>query len=125
MVLTAESNIRQFGRNLGSPWTSTPATARWSGQCPIVGYSEDMSIGSIPADTSPSAWAVVLERFASMTVGERANAAQELNDLCTAMAIAGIRHYHDDVNEDDLRWHLAARRYGKSLADEVYGSRLG
>lgn len=84
---------------------------------------EDMSIGSIPADTSPSAWAIALERFALMTIGERARAAQELNDMCTTMAIAGIRHYHGDVNEDDLRWHLAARRYDRSFADEVYGSR--
>jgi len=80
-----------------------------------------MSTGSIPADTTDDAWAIVVDRFASMTIAERANAAQELNDMCTDMAIAGIRHYHGHMTGDELRWHLAARRYGKSLANEVYG----
>lgn len=82
-----------------------------------------MATGSIPADTTPDAWTIVLDRFTSMTISERAQAAQELNDMCTTMAIVGIRHYQGDVSDDDLRWHLAARRYGKSLADEVYGPR--
>ena len=58
-----------------------------------------------------------------MTIDERAAAAQELNDMCTTLALAGIRAQHGDVTGDDLRWHLAFRRYGKSLADEVYGPR--
>ena len=82
-----------------------------------------MSTGSIPADTTPDAWATMLDRFASMTIVERAHAAQKLNDMCTTLAIAGIRHYQGDVSDDELRWHLAARRYGKSLANEVYGPR--
>lgn len=86
-------------------------------------YSGHMSTGSTPADTTPDAWGIMVDRFASMTIAERACVAQELNDMCTAMAIAGIRHERGDVSDDELRRHLAERRYGKSLADEVYGAR--
>lgn len=79
--------------------------------------------GAIPADTTADAWAILLDRFSSMAIADRAHAAQELNDASTEIAIAGIRCYHGDVTDDDLRWHLAARRYGKSLANEVYGPR--
>ena len=82
-----------------------------------------MSTAWLPADTSPSAWAIMLDRFTAMTIAQRAQAAQGLNDMCTEIAIAGIRHYHGDVSDDDLRWHLASRRYGRSVANEVYGAR--
>lgn len=58
-----------------------------------------------------------------MTIAEQANVMEELNDMCTTLAIAGIRHRHGDVSDQDLRWHLVARRYGSELADEVYGPR--
>ena len=66
---------------------------------------------------------MMIDRWKTMTVFERARAFQELNDMCTALALAGIRHQHGDVSDEDLRWHLAARRYGRTLADEVYGAR--
>ena len=91
--------------------------------CSAVGYSGTMLTDSLPADTSSAAQAIVLERLTSMTMSERANAAQELNDMCRTLSIAGIRAQHGEVTGDDLRWHLAFRRYGKSLADEVYGTR--
>lgn len=86
-------------------------------------YCWGVSNASFSRDTSPHAHNLMLARFASMTIEERAQATQELNDMCTSLAVAGIRAQHGDVTEDDLRWQLAARRYGESLADEVYGSR--
>ena len=58
-----------------------------------------------------------------MTMQERAIKAQELTDMCTMLAIAGIRAQHGRLSDDDLRWHLASRRYGRALADEAYGPR--
>lgn len=78
----------------------------------------------MPADTTPEVHSMMIERWKSMTVVERAQLFRELNDMCTTLAIAGIRHQHGDVSDDDLRWHLAARRYGRALADEVYGPRF-
>lgn len=62
-------------------------------------------------------------KFQAMSVAERAAKLEDLNDLCTTLAITGIRRQHGDLNPADLRWHLAARRYGTALADEVYGPR--
>ncbi len=45
-------------------------------------------------DTSPHVHALMMARFTSMTIAERAEAAQELNDMCTTIAIAGIRAQH-------------------------------
>lgn len=58
-----------------------------------------------------------------MTISERARVAADLNEMCTDLALAGIRKQHGDLPDEDLRWHLACRRYGKALADEVYGPR--
>jgi hypothetical protein len=58
-----------------------------------------------------------------MTVAERAQVAADLNEMCTKLAIAGIRARHGELADDDLRWHLASRRYGDALADDVYGAR--
>lgn len=74
-------------------------------------------------DTSPGAHALMVERFAAMTVLERSAVMNELNEMCTTLAIAGIREQHGDLSEHDMRWHLAFRRYGKALADAAYGAR--
>ncbi len=65
----------------------------------------------------------MVERFAAMTISERALVAEELNEMCTTLAVSGIRAQHGDVSDDDLRWHLAFRRYGKAVADNAYGAR--
>lgn len=66
---------------------------------------------------------MMVERFGAMTTCERAVVAAELNEMCTTLAIAGIRAQHGNLSDDDLRWHLAFRRYGKALADAAYGPR--
>lgn len=65
----------------------------------------------------------MVDRFKSMSIGQRAQAVDELNEMCTTLAVAGIRAQHGDVSDDELRWHLAFRRYGEALADAAYGSR--
>ena len=88
-----------------------------------LGYSECMSAAAIPSDTSAHARSLMVERFAAMSTTERARVAEELNEMCTTLAIAGIRSQHGDLSDHDLRWHLAFRRYGKALADDAYGAR--
>ena len=62
------------------------------------------------------------EKFAAMTAAERAVIAAELNDMCTKLALAGIRAQHGDLPEEQVRWHLVARRYGEQLANSAYGT---
>ncbi len=102
----------------GSTWTPNHTSL-----CRTAALLWGVPESVIPRDTSRHVHAMMMDRFASMTINERAATAEELNDMCTTLAIAGIRSQHGDVTGDDLRWHLAARRYGKSLADDVYGPR--
>ena len=57
-----------------------------------------------------------------MTMTERVTAIEALHRDCDALAVAGIRHTEPDANPGRLRYLLATRRYGRELADEVYGS---
>lgn len=82
-----------------------------------------MSAAPISSDTSVDARSLMVQRFAGMSIPERALVAEELNDMCTTLAVAGIRSQYGDLSDDDLRWHLARRRYSKALADEAYGAR--
>lgn len=82
-----------------------------------------MGAEPVVLDTSLDVQQRVLERFKSMTLSERAATAQSLSDMCTDLALAGMRHQHGELSAENLRWHLAARRYGRPLADQVYGSR--
>ena len=59
-------------------------------------------------------------RFVAMTPAERATLAEQLTSDCTALAIAGIRATHGELSDADLRYHLALRRYGRQIADQVY-----
>ena len=74
-------------------------------------------------DTNPAIDVVMMDRFASMTMAERAEVMNDLSEMCTKLALAGIRAQHGDLSIEDMRWHLCARRYGEALADEVYGPR--
>ena len=58
-----------------------------------------------------------------MSIAERATASVEMTNTCTELALAGIRLHHGELDDDSIRWHLAARRYGAALANQVYGSR--
>lgn len=62
-------------------------------------------------------------KFAAMSTADRAATLVALTDMCTKLALAGIRSSHGELSADDVRWHLASRRYGLRLADEVYGQR--
>lgn len=79
------------------------------------------STTTVPLDTSLEIDQMMADKFAAMTVAQRAVIAAELNDMCTKLALAGIRAQHGDLPEEQVRWHLAARRYGEQLANQAYG----
>lgn len=55
-----------------------------------------------------------------MSVAERAAQVDALCADATAMALADIRRRHHPGSSGE-RHELVARRYGRALADEVYG----
>lgn len=82
-----------------------------------------ISPATLPRDTSLDADAVLFAKFASMSLQERAELMDDLSQMGTELATAGITAQNGPVEGDELRWHLCARRYGERLANEAYGRR--
>lgn len=78
---------------------------------------------SIPVDTDPAAFAVLVERWRAMSVAERVDLIDQLNADVEQLAVAGIRASHPDLTELEIRHELARRRFGAALADEAYRHR--
>lgn len=79
-----------------------------------------MAQASIPTDTDPAAFALLVERWRSMSVAEKIDLIDQLNADVERMAVAGIRAAHPGITERELRHELARRRFGPELADEAY-----
>ena len=75
----------------------------------------------IPADTDAAADAVLIARWRSMSVSERAQLTMDLCRDVDRIARAGILASHPDATEPEIVRELARRRYGEVLAAEVYG----
>jgi len=80
---------------------------------------------SVPADTDPAAFAVLVERWRSMSVAERVDLVDQITADVEQLAVAGIRAMHPDLTEPEIRHELARRRFGATLADEAYRHRPG
>lgn len=78
----------------------------------------------VPADTDPAVFALVVERWRSMTVAERALLADQLSGEVESIAIAAIRAERPDATDVEVRYELVRRRYGQALADEAYAALL-
>ncbi len=74
------------------------------------------------ADTTPEAQAILDARWRAMAPAEKAQVVDELTAACTTLALAGIRLQNADLSPDGVLRELAARRYGRGLADEAYGT---
>lgn len=83
-------------------------------------YARLMALASVPADTSPEVFDVLVERWRTMSIGERFALIEQLNADVESIAIAGIRADQPDASEVQIRHQLARRRYGSELADEAF-----
>lgn len=82
-------------------------------------------VGSpIPADTDPTAFTVLTERWRAMSIGERAELTQQICLDVELIARAGIVACHPGYSEIEICHELARRRYGTALADAAYAGRL-
>ncbi len=75
---------------------------------------------SIPSDTDPEVFRVVVERWRTMTVAERVALVEQINADVELLAVAGILAERPGLSEVEVRHELARRRFGATLADEAY-----
>jgi len=75
---------------------------------------------SIPADTDPEAFRLLVERWRTMTVAERVALVDQINADVELLAVASIVAERPVLSEVEVRHELARRRFGSSLADEAY-----
>jgi hypothetical protein len=72
-------------------------------------------------DTSAAARLRYHELVRARTPGERLEMAASLSLSVREMAVAGIRARHPDASERDVQRALAARLYGKEVAERLFG----
>lgn len=81
-----------------------------------------MAYPSVPADTDPHTYEILVERWRSMSIMERATLVEQLYRDVELLARAGIFAQHPDFTEIEVRYESARRRYGSKLADAAYSS---
>lgn len=83
-----------------------------------------MAGSAIPADTDPTAFAVLTARWRAMSIGERAQLTQQLCLDVDQLARAGVVARYPGYSEIEICHELARRRYGAALADVAYAGQL-
>jgi hypothetical protein len=82
----------------------------------------DMDVpAAFATDTDAMAHRLMVAKWRAMTMAERVATIDALQHDCNALAVAGIREAEPEASPDRTRYLLAVRRYGRRLADEVYG----
>jgi hypothetical protein len=76
--------------------------------------------GSIPADTDPAAYDVLVDCWRVMPMAERVALIEQLNLDLERIALTGIQMDQPALSDIEVRHELARRRFGAELADEAY-----
>jgi hypothetical protein len=79
-----------------------------------------MAPKAIPDDTDPAIDALIIERWRSMSIGERVELTRQLCFDVDRIARAGIAAQHPSYSRFEVCYELARRRYGRALADAAY-----
>jgi hypothetical protein len=76
-----------------------------------------------PADTTPEAQAMLIARWRSMTVAERAALVRKMCDDVERLARADIVAGRPGLTEREINQELARRRYGPIVANAMADDR--
>ncbi len=87
-------------------------------------YPGAMFPRSIPADTDPEAFEVLVGSWRAMTAADRVAAVDQLTADVELMARTGIRADNPDMSDVEVRHELARRRFGSQLADRAFAHLL-
>lgn len=83
-----------------------------------------MAHSSVPTDTDPDTYTILVERWRSMDITERVALIEQLCLDVELLSRAGIARQHPGFTEIEVCHELARRRYGDPLADAAYAGRL-
>lgn len=75
---------------------------------------------SIPADTDPETFEVLVDCWRASSIADRVAMVDQITADVELMARLGIRAAHPDMSEVEVRHELARRRFGAELADEAF-----
>lgn len=79
-----------------------------------------MNHSSVPADTDPAAFALLVARWRSMSVAQRVALVDQISADVELLAITGIQAEHPSLSDVEVRYELTRRRYGTRLAEEAF-----
>ena len=75
---------------------------------------------SVPFDTDPAVFDLLVTRWRTMTVDERVAQVDQISADVERLAVTGILAARPNLSDLEVRHQLARRRYGAGLADEAY-----
>lgn len=75
---------------------------------------------SVPLDTDPAVFDLLVDRWRTMTVEERVALVDQINADVELFAVTSILAQRANLSEVEIRHELARRRFGSQLADEAY-----
>ena len=75
---------------------------------------------SVPFDTDPAVFDLLVARWRTMTVDERVAQVDQISADVERLAVTGILAARPNLSDLEVRHQLARRRYGAGLADEAY-----
>jgi hypothetical protein len=89
---------------------------------PSVSSVKVVTRSAVPADTDAEVYALLVNRWRSMTVAERLTQADQLCRDVEQIALTGIRTAHPGLDDVAIARELARRRYGEELAGAAYSN---
>jgi hypothetical protein len=79
-----------------------------------------MARSPVPADTDSAVFALLVDRWRTMTTVERMQQTDQLCRDIESIAVAGITSLHPEYDQRAVVRELARRRYGEQLAAATY-----
>lgn len=79
-----------------------------------------MAHGSVPLDTDPEVFELLVDRWRTMTMAERVKLVDQINRDVELLAVTGILTTNPGWSDLEVRRELTRRRYGDELADEAF-----
>jgi hypothetical protein len=79
-----------------------------------------MAPRSIPADTDADPFRVLVACWRTMSIADRVELVDQIAADVELLAVAGILARDPGLSDIEVRYELARRRFGATLADEAY-----